>query len=922
MNETSTPNSIRIVIDRIDRHFRGIAVIVVVAAVILGLFAGAFADTEEPNYDPAGEVYETADRVDDLFGATTSIRKATFLVDRVGGGPVLTGEAAAELATNSARARVDANNTRHLVSTVDHDFGMPIDGVRSVADELAHVLGDRLASAPQGELSTALDQVLDDPETGTGMRFTLAPFDEEPIDTPAFQVVAFYDVTTFDGETSDDRELAAEEWLRELQTDLRGDQESMRVVGVGIDALLTGQEQSQAGGPFIFASVGLIVLFVGALLRSYWASVVAASGLGLSLLVYNGLLTLIGIKTGSALIVFVIPVTLIAFGVDFFIHAVERVRQSESDQEGSGYRVGMAAIFPALTLAVATSVAAFLANVVGDIQAIVQFGIAAALGLVVCCVVLGWLCPRALLALEVHRPMSRSTRMGRAFAAVSFIVVAGAAGTVVTLGALAPNVGAAGVPVFIVLFLLLPAWFVGRRATVHERSVPDVDAEHDMAVVGGVVAFFARWRVATLIAFTALGAASLLGGLRAESAFEVTDFFSSKTDFIVGLERHEEHFGGATGGVAYVFVEGELTSPQALRTIEGAVDEIDASSAQFARTPDGSLIVSPNAASLVRAVMTTGGAIERVEASTGIEITDDDGDGLPDRSDQVSAIYESALADGVLADSGLTVFSAEQVSSFLNDTNGVQATRIEVLVTSFTDDEIILEARDSLRAIAADLDGPESSFTLVSVSGEVIASQDSLAAFTSAMVISLPVALMLTVVIMAIVLRSIAYAAVTIAPILVVVFSVWCYMWLRGLTINVVTATIAAIAVGVGIDFCTHFTIRFREELATAAIDPLEAARRAGDATGTALVLSALTSVVGFVVMATAPAPIFSSFGELMSVMIMFSLGAALLLLPSLLVVIAGIPDRKRARQPDSAGSLEIDRERLANTLVDVGGKV
>ncbi|MCP5032924.1 MAG: MMPL family transporter, partial [Actinomycetia bacterium] len=174
---------------------------------------------------------------------------------------------------------------------------------------------------------------------------------------------------------------------------------------------------------------------------------------------------------------------------------------------------------------------------------------------------------------------------------------------------------------------------------------------------------------------------------------------------------------------------------------------------------------------------------------------------------------------------------------------------------------------------------------IVSVSGDVIASQDSLAAFTDAMMVSLPIALILTVVIVGLVLRSVRYSTVTILPILLVVFGVWGYMWLRGFTINVVTATIAAIAVGVGIDFCTHFSVRFREEL-TAGFDRMTAVRRAGEGTGSALAVSAFTSIVGFGVMTAAPAPIFASFGELMAVMIALSALVALLVLPCLLVVV------------------------------------
>ena len=63
-------------------------------------------------------------------------------------------------------------------------------------------------------------------------------------------------------------------------------------------------------------------------------------------------------------------------------------------------------------------------------------------------------------------------------------------------------------------------------------------------------------------------------------------------------------------------------------------------------------------------------------------------------------------------------------------------------------------------------------------------------------------------------LRSVRYAFVSVLPIGLVVIGVYAFMAMFGYTVNVVTSTIAAVAVGVGIDFSTHFTARFREELA------------------------------------------------------------------------------------------------------------
>ena len=245
----------------------------------------------------------------------------------------------------------------------------------------------------------------------------------------------------------------------------------------------------------------------------------------------------------------------------------------------------------------------------------------------------------------------------------------------------------------------------------------------------------------------------------------------------------------------------------------------------------------------------------------------------------------------MVAGDGVTIVRADSVGTFLYEEGSTQATRLEVNITTFTDDAIILDARrvmeDSAAQLSTDLGA---SAQVVSVSGEVITMQDTLAAFTSSMVISLPIAIILTVLIVGFALRSVRYSVVTVIPILLVVAWVFGYMWLRGITINVITATIAAIAVGVGIDFSTHFTVRFREEFENEP-SRFPALRRAGEGTGGALVLSAITSIVGFGVMATAPTPLFASFGELMAVMILFALVVALLVLPSLLIVVT--PRRK-----------------------------
>ena len=131
-------------------------------------------------------------------------------------------------------------------------------------------------------------------------------------------------------------------------------------------------------------------------------------------------------------------------------------------------------------------------------------------------------------------------------------------------------------------------------------------------------------------------------------------------------------------------------------------------------------------------------------------------------------------------------------------------------------------------------------------------------------------------------MRSLRSAAIAIVPILLVVPWLYGTMWAAGYSINLVTGTIGAISIGIGIDFAIHLIARYREEHARLGDRDL-AMRATGAGTGVALVASALSSIVGFLVLAFAPMPLFAAYGLLTALMIAMALTATLLVLPPLL---------------------------------------
>lgn len=901
-----------------NRHARSVIAVGAILALVLGGLFSVVANTDDSSFDPEGEIYTLLDQADSTLVSDSTIAQATFLVEAADGGDVLT--AAAFQEWKAASDLVRSNHAGNLVDRFDADLGSTIPGVMSLVDVVDQELPNGVDGADDADIKAALGAVLADGSPFADFRFTLSEqattataADGTTIwSSPAFTTSVVYDEARFDGSGDGS---PAELWLRDVQADFQANEAVIDSTGVAIDFDTTFDEAIQASAPFIFLAVSLIVVLIAIVHRSYWSAAVVASGLGATMLVYNGVAGLVGLRMGSLLLSFIVPIALISFGVDFYIHGSGRVRemQVEGHDRTTAYPAGMTAVFTAMLLAVTTSVVAFLSNALSGTEAIVEFGMGAAIGLVAAYVMLGLLAPRVLLAIESSvGPNKVHGRIRWAYRA-AMLPVAVVAGLAATLAAVQPAIGTPAVAISWLLVLVIPVALTRRRnrkAVAGGRPTDDTirGAAHGLRAAGTVVHGVARWRMVTFPAALAIGGLSLFGATQVTSGFELKDFLPSTSAVVQSIDRIDQHFPSSGQGSSMIYLEGDLTQPATLVAIEAAVADIDASGADLGRDNEGGLIVGTNAVDVVRAVMATPTMVDAITES-GTPLTDTNGDGLADTAAQTAAIYAYVTEHGVVSDAGDEIIAAEDIPetvALLDD--GGQATAVTVSVGSFTDGEIIQPVWDALDEAAAGLSASTIGLTTVGVTGEVITQFDSLEAFSRSMLVSLPVAMALALVVAGLMLRSIRYAIASVVPIAFVVSGVYAFMFVAGYQINVVTATIAAIAVGVGIDFSTHFTARFREELRVDG-NRLEALRRAGAGTGGALVLSAVTSVLGFTVMALAPTPIFAAFGVLTAVMIALALAASLLVLPSVLALLTprAVPPQQTLPFDDVA--IDVHRE-------------
>lgn len=888
----------------VNRHAVFVVGAVVLIALALGATAPLVANTDEPEFDPSAEIFDLYARADETLSSGSTIASASFIVEAADDGDVLTADAFREWQAASERIRTDRVHAGHLVTGFDAELGSEVPGVLSVVDVVAEQIPGGLETATDSDVKATLAAVLDPTSPTSDLRFTISErsaMTSAGLVAPAFITLVTYDQATFS------EYIDSELWLREVQADLREGAVHTSSIGLAIDFDQTFDEAFQASSPFIFLAVALIVLLIAAVHRSYWSAVLVAAGLGLTMLAYNGVAALFGLKMGSLLLAFIVPIAMISFGVDFFIHGSGRVREMQVDHAMNhkrAYPAGMTAVFLAMLLAASSSVAAFLANASSGTEAIVHFGIGAAIAIVLAYLILGLVAPRVLVGIEATVGPNAVKGRGRFFYALALLPVAIVGGLAVTLAAVMPQIGAAAVALLIALLVAVPVWLTRRRngrAVSRGRAVSSQlnGAAHGLKGAGSVVHGLAARRVITVPVVLIVVALGLVAALRVESGFELRDFLSSNTSVVQSIDTFRAHFPSNGEGSSFVYVEGDLTDPDTLLALENTVDQLDRSAAEFGRYPNGELIVGPYATEVVRMTAASPAAISEI-AAAGMEITDADGNGLPDSAAQVTAVYDYIVANGVPTRDGGVAYQPDEVGSFLaHDGATHQATAIVLQIRSFTDGSVIVPAWDALDEAAIALQAAAPQLETVGATGDVITNFAGLEAFRDSMLISLPLAVLLTLLIAAALLRSIRYAVASVIPIGFVVLGVYAFMSLAGFTINVVTATIAAIAVGVGIDFSTHFTARFREELEHQPTR-LDALRRAGEGTGGALVLSALTSILGFAVMALAPTPIFATFGILTAVMIALALIAALVVLPSVLLIVTREPRRPKPVQVDT----------------------
>jgi predicted RND superfamily exporter protein len=520
-------------------------------------------------------------------------------------------------------------------------------------------------------------------------------------------------------------------------------------------------------------------------------------------------------------ILITVPVLLLAVGIDFGIHAVNRYREErvEGREAKPSMRTTTDQLLVAFFIVTGTTVLGFSANGLSDLPPIRDFGIVSAVGIVFTFLIFGVFLPAAKLYADELRESVGLPSFGQQPIGSEGSALSGALGAGVTVARRAPK-----------LFLILT-----------------------LVVSSGAAAY----------------------GTGLDTSFSNEDFLPPEEmpDYVEGLPAglapgeytvtetinflEDEFQSSEGGGTVIVYVRGNLRQEDSLEQLYRANED----------PPD--IIVAEDRRADAQSLL---GVIDSYAArdpefAALVERNDLNDNGVPD--DNLEDVYDALTApDSPVRDQALR-FITEDYS----------ATQVRYTVEAGNSDAAVVDAGEELAGRVRE-GGVATGQTVVFKAIQDTILLSSLTGLAAALVAT---ALFLMFIYYVIEGRP-SLGLANLVPILVAIALLAGSMRFFGVPLNALTATIFSIAVGVGIDYSAHIVHRFAEEF-DETDDLYGSLDATVQGTGGALLGSMLTTSSGTAVLVLAITPILGQFGLVIALSVFFSFLTAVLVTPPVMVV-------------------------------------
>jgi predicted RND superfamily exporter protein len=156
----------------------------------------------------------------------------------------------------------------------------------------------------------------------------------------------------------------------------------------------------------------------------------------------------------------------------------------------------------------------------------------------------------------------------------------------------------------------------------------------------------------------------------------------------------------------------------------------------------------------------------------------------------------------------------------------------------------------------------------------------------NAQTVSIAISVLMVFIIVALSYRSFTAGCIAAVPISTAILCNFAVMGFMGIKLNIGTALIASLAVGIGIDYTIHFIESFKHEYQSGSASGGDFLRRTFNSCGKAIIINAVSVGAGFAVLTFSQFRILAEFGGLIALSMVIAAAVSLLVIPVLLTVI------------------------------------
>ncbi len=293
--------------------------------------------------------------------------------------------------------------------------------------------------------------------------------------------------------------------------------------------------------------------------------------------------------------------------------------------------------------------------------------------------------------------------------------------------------------------------------------------------------------------------------------------------------------------------------------------------------------------------------------------SDTEGNGIPDRN--ITELYDLMYQAPESRDSIENVLHRDEHGDY--ESAVLTLTENENLI-----DEDLDNAARMSDQLEEDAEPLENAGFTTKITSNNIVGQETTEELTSTQILSLSMTIIIVATILTVIflssIKTKILGLITAFPVTLVTIWIIGTMYALDVPLNVLTVTITALTVGMGVDFSIHVSHRFLEELEEGK-DLYKASQETALNTGSALFGSAATTVGAFGILATSDIIPLAQFGYITAMAIGYSFLVAVFLLPSILMVWAkytGIQDRlvkekEEAERKNKTGLPVIDKREI-----------